>query len=157
MSAVKYTEQQLREAISTSSTLVSAMKKLGINTLSGGMHSHISSRAKKYGISTSHFLGRQFWTGKIRSDKRRSASDILKVTDSPHREHANKLRRALIEIGRPYECATCEISSWQGKPLTLEVDHLNGNWHDNREDNLRFLCPNCHSLTETYGIKNKRS
>ncbi|WP_269453073.1 HNH endonuclease signature motif containing protein [Yinghuangia sp. ASG 101] len=62
-----------------------------------------------------------------------------------------RLRRALAEIGREYKCTTCGIrGTWNGQPITLAVDHINGDWRDHRAENLRYLCPNCHSQTDTY-------
>jgi hypothetical protein len=54
-----------------------------------------------------------------------------------------------------YKCAECSITEHNGLPITLELDHINGNGTDNTEDNLRCLCPNCHSQTSTYRAKNK--
>lgn len=56
----------------------------------------------------------------------------------------------------PYKCAICGTVEWQGKTLSLELDHINGINNDNRLENLRFLCPNCHSQTTTYGSRNQQ-
>jgi 5-methylcytosine-specific restriction endonuclease McrA len=56
----------------------------------------------------------------------------------------------------PYGCSICGISSWRGLHLELHLDHINGNPRDNRPDNVRLLCPNCHSQTDTYSYKNRR-
>lgn len=55
----------------------------------------------------------------------------------------------------PYQCNECELSEWKGKKLSLHLDHIDGNAWNHELSNLRFLCPNCHSLTETYTGKNK--
>jgi 5-methylcytosine-specific restriction endonuclease McrA len=56
-----------------------------------------------------------------------------------------------------YKCAECTIeSTYNGKPLTLQLDHIDGNNGNNELSNLRFLCPNCHSQTETFGARNKK-
>lgn len=69
------------------------------------------------------------------------------------------LRDRLVREGfLEFKCAFCGIDFWRGQPLSLELDHINGNKHDNRLENLRILCPNCHSQTETYSGRNvKRS
>jgi 5-methylcytosine-specific restriction endonuclease McrA len=63
-------------------------------------------------------------------------------------------RKYLAEV-RGYKCEICSISKWQGKPITLHVDHINGDPSNDRPDNLRLICPNCHSQTEFLGGGNK--
>ena len=53
-----------------------------------------------------------------------------------------------------YKCSCCGISEWNKKPIVLEIDHIDGNSENNEPDNLRLICPNCHSQTETYKGKN---
>ena len=60
-------------------------------------------------------------------------------------------------MGVSYVCTICRINEWQGQPLTLHLDHINGINNDNRFENLRLLCPNCHSQTETYGRRASRA
>lgn len=64
------------------------------------------------------------------------------------------LREYLTEA-RGYKCSCCGINNWNGKPITLDVDHIDGDPYNDNPDNLRYLCPNCHSQTPTYKAKNK--
>jgi len=63
--------------------------------------------------------------------------------------------RKYLAEARGYKCEVCSISDWQGKPITLHVDHVNGDPSNDRPDNLRLICPNCHSQTEFLGGANK--
>ena len=70
----------------------------------------------------------------------------------------NVLRNRIIKNNLiPYKCAICGTTEWLGRNLSLELDHINGINNDNRLENLRFLCPNCHSQTITYGSKNQKT
>lgn len=63
--------------------------------------------------------------------------------------------RAYLVEHRAYECSECQQDeTWNGRKLTLQMDHIDGNPRNNRLDNVRWLCPNCHSQTETWGVQN---
>ena len=62
--------------------------------------------------------------------------------------------RAYIIRERGEKCEVCGITDWNGKSITLQIDHINGNRCDNRLENLKVMCPNCHSQTDTFAGKN---
>jgi 5-methylcytosine-specific restriction endonuclease McrA len=64
------------------------------------------------------------------------------------------LKNILHTSGRPYECSMCGINEWQGHKLSLDLDHIDGDTFNNDLENLRYLCPNCHSTTPTYRGRN---
>lgn len=75
-----------------------------------------------------------------------------------HRRNNNSIRKLVLEAGLiEYGCAKCNIGpEWMGEELTLQLDHINGDCNDDRLENLRFLCPNCHSQTPTWGTRNRK-
>lgn len=155
---VKWTKAVLAEAVAASTTMCGVLRYLGLDVV-GGHHTHISRKVKAFGIDTSHF-GPPPRTERTQDDRRRrSAADVLREDRSKgaRRTPNSRLRHALVKTGRDEVCALCGMdATWQGEPLPLEIDHIDGDWRNNRAENLRFLCPNCHSTTDTYRGRGKR-
>jgi hypothetical protein len=145
----KYTKEILEPIARESNSVSEMLRKLGSNSYSGSTSALIKARLAEFGISTDHFVGGS-WSAGRPSPNRRSLEEILTFDDRKRRS-TEQLRRALLGSGVQEECSICGIGPcWNGKSLTLQIDHINGTWADNSLGNLRFLCPNCHSQTPTY-------
>ncbi|MER6910624.1 HNH endonuclease [Streptomyces sp. NPDC000594] len=149
---VRHTEKTLRELAASADSIRDVVRGLGIAQV-GGNHTHISRRMAELGIDTSHFTrppGRR---------PRGAPAGPLTLRDPESgRIPGRRLHRALLRSGVEDVCALCGTGDrWNGKPLRLEVDHVNGDWWDNRVENLRLLCPNCHAVTDTYRGRKRRT
>ncbi|MFJ9004581.1 HNH endonuclease signature motif containing protein [Streptomyces canus] len=151
---VKWTREVLEQAVSSSTNLCEVLRRLGLEVV-GGHHTHISRRIKAYGIDTSHFrLPTQ--RGKPRRPRTPEGLLVEQPPTEARRIPSDRLRWAMKAMGVQEQCALCGTEAmWRGCPLPLEVDHVDGNWRDNRIENLRFLCPNCHSTTDSYRGRGK--
>jgi hypothetical protein len=148
---MKYTKEILADAVAVSSSFAGVLRYLGL-IQSGGTQCHVKKRIEFYDIDFSHFTGKLWSKGKVLERLRLKASDILVLSDKDRRSTASQLKRALLEIGRMYICEGCGVeSTYNDAPITLQIDHINGDWTNNLETNLRFMCPNCHSQTPNYG------
>lgn len=126
--------------------------ELGYSRSSGSMGKKIRDRIKQLGINTDHFLIHQ---SKMNSRPTYSMDEIL-IENSSY-ENIDRLKKRLISNNLlEYVCAECgNTGEWNGKKLVLQLEHKNGIHNDHRLSNLEFLCPNCHSQTNTYSGKNK--
>ena len=145
----KFTKDQLESAVSKSLSVQDVARILLGKPVSGNQHQHIKRMIIKFDLDSSHFLGRRHNLGKP-SNKKKLPIEIFIVGQ---RQKSFLLRRALIESKIIYECSICGINEWRGGKLNLEIDHIDGNSSDNSLSNLRFLCPNCHSQTHTFGFR----
>ena len=145
----KYSDEDLALAVKQSVSVAGVLRLLGIRQ-AGGSHFHISKRIRRMGLDTSHFRGKASSRGELRP--RLGPDEILVVRDSAiSRTKPSLLRRALAEIGVPQNCSMCGTGdTWLGRTLVLHVDHVDGDPANNLRENLRLLCPNCHSQTATY-------
>ena len=105
---------------------------------------------KKYALKFGCYSPNQSGKGIKKNIKKR----ILNLEEYSSRASIRKtiIKENLIE----YKCSECNIQTWNNKSLSLHLDHINGMNNDNRLENLRFLCPNCHSQTEIYTGRNKK-
>lgn len=146
---VKWSREALQEAVWASTNMCEVLRHLGLEVV-GGHHTHISRRIKAYGIDTSHF---QIPTRRGKPWRPRTPEGLLVEQPTAHARRIpnDRLKWAMTTRGVPERCTLCGTGSvWRGRSLPLEVDHMDGDWRNNRIENLRLLCPNCHASTDTW-------
>lgn len=152
---MKYTKEKLQPLVDVSTSFADLARRLGLAPI-GSNTTNLSHRCKQHGIDTSHFSGQAHMRGRA-ARNRQSADDILVVgTKERGRIDASVLTRALLEKGVEYRCSVCDMEpEWLGKPLRFQVDHKDGQYWNNTQNNLRFICPNCHTQTDNWGKKSR--
>ncbi len=146
-------KNRLQEILDTSSSLAEVMTKIGLS-LHSNNYKELNNRIIQDDLCLNGLKankkGKSF--GVFKSFK---LEDIL-IENSTYPRHELKARLIkgnLIE----YKCAICNnIGEWNNQKLVLQIDHINGVNCDNRIENLRFLCPNCHTQTQTYAGRGRR-
>jgi hypothetical protein len=143
-----WTNDELIYAVSTSISMRQTLEKLNFPAL-GCYYTFFKKKISQMGIDTTHWIKSK----PQNYIKKKPLEEILNYSD------ASVVRRRILQDKIfDYKCSICSINEWQDKKLTLQLDHIDGNNKNHSLENLRLLCPNCHSQTDTYTGRNaKRS
>lgn len=148
-------EEQLRQATKQSTSIRQVLALLGLRE-AGGNYAQIKKYLSFYKIDTGHFKGKAWNKGLRGIGKPRIPLEQILIKNSTYQSY--KLKNRLFAAG--LKTAYCEECGWTMKAtdgrLPLELDHINGDSRDNRLENLRILCPNCHSLKPTHRGRNRK-
>lgn len=156
-----YTKEWLTELCQESFSYAEVLKKAGRSHTAGGNVATLKKKIEEFQIDISHFGGQAWSKGKTKETDSRIASrekyslEEVFVKNSPV---SQKVLRGYVERHNVIEhkCAFCGTNGdWFGTTIVLEIDHIDGDNRNNEISNLRYVCPNCHSLTETYRGRNK--
>lgn len=143
----------LAKAVSSSGSYRQVLMKLGLRA-AGGNYEQVKKYIKELGLNVNHFHGKLWNKGKKMNFTPRINLKNILIKNSNFQSHKLKNRLFTAELKQQ----KCEICGWnkQSKDgrIPLELDHINGDRHDNRIGNLRILCPNCHSLQPTHRGRN---
>ena len=152
MSIIPYNKENLEKLCKESYSYAEVLRKTG-RAVAGGSQKLLKKKIAEYSIDVSHFTSKR-WQHSPEYDLRNHLEEIF-IVNSKYSDPTIK-KYLISENLLPYKCDVCGCNgTWQGKVLSLQLHHKNGKHNDNRLENLVFLCPNCHAITDNYGGRNK--
>lgn len=146
-------EKLLREAIKQCKSQSEILEYMGLRS-AGGNFTTLKKYAKLYNLE----LPSTDYSERLEKLVKLNTYSNEKVfTKNSTYTNGQKIKKRLLDMGWKDECAICGVGSeWNGKPLTLQLEHKDGDHSNNEISNLEILCPNCHSQTDTHSGKNKK-
>lgn len=145
--------EKMQNLMDSCESFVDVLTKLGLDAYSGN-HRTLKERIREDGLSTERLVEkRKEFISKLSINKKIPISKILVENSTYGTKH---LKKRIVKEGLlPHHCSGCgNKGEWMEKKLVLQLEHKNGDSRDHRLENLCFLCPNCHSQTETYAGRN---
>lgn len=149
-----YSDNQLIEAVNDSISYAQVLKKLNLKP-AGGNYKRLKHNIERLNLDISHFKGQAWNKGiKYKNFSKSQSLETILVENSTYRSTSSLKLRLLTENLKEAKCECCGNAEWMGKPIALELHHINGISSDLRLENLQILCPNCHAQTDNYRGKN---
>lgn len=144
--------ERLVAVVAEEYSVAGVLRRLGLRA-AGGNYENIARIIRSRGISTGHFTGQAHLRGRHNPHAPKRPIEQILVRGCAFQ--SNHLRKRLIaENILTARCGVCMLTDWLGRPIPLELDHVDGDRENNLLDNLRLICPNCHAMTPTYRGKN---
>ena len=143
-----YTKEDVVIAVAKNKSIAGVLRQLGLRPI-GGNYKTVHRLINEYGLDTSHFTG-QGWNVGLGFKPKQSMKDEEIFIDNSDYRCSWRLRERYKITTKINYCEECGLTEWLGNPIPLEIHHINGKNTDNRLENLRLLCPNCHALTNNY-------
>jgi len=144
----KYSIEDLEKAVAENVSIAGVLRQLGLRPI-GGNYRTIKHLISENHFDISHFTGQGWNVGLHFRPKASIPDESVFVKNSSYR-CSWRLREKYKRVTGISYCEQCGLDSWLGKPIPLEIHHINGNNTDNRLENLQLLCPNCHAFTNNY-------
>ena len=157
-------KEKLQEILTNSKTYGQVLKYFGLKN-HGSNPETLKNRIKRDDLNAKHLEGFRFGGGwnkgcigvtQKKWTLERALSELFIKTEKEH--IINQVKKSIKEFNLiPYKCSECNLETiWNNKPITLEIDHIDGDSQNHQLSNLRWICPNCHSQTDTFRGRNPK-